>query len=178
MSDSNAQLRAELEVTRRRAAASAEAVSYRTDVPKRAKDAVEQGKNRFLTSIVTSLDMMKDSVGKAASTAQAGASDLTERARPHVEAAIDTVGAAAEAAIDTVGAAAETASVHIADVAHKAAEQLAPIGDGVSAAAETVASAAQSVAAVASDAIDAGKESLASSHATPPRDTPRTTTGI
>lgn len=135
----NAQsLRAEIEIARQRVAASAEAVAYRTDVKARAKDAVEDGKEKLLAVLAQSFDTIKASLGKAASTAQSNASDLSERARPHVEAALETV----QTAADTVS------------------EHVTPLIDTVTDAAQTAVATAHHVADVASDAIASGKDAL------------------
>lgn len=109
MSDRKRAMQLQVEETRARAAASVEALSYRTDVRARAKDAVESGKERLMDRIADQIVAMKDTVGKAASTVQAGVDDLAESARPHVAAAVETFG---DVAAD-VGA-------HIADDAHQA----------------------------------------------------------
>lgn len=141
MSDMNrkneADLNGNLEKARRHIAASAEAVSYRADIKNRAKDAIEQAKGNVLAAIAQTFDTAKTSVQKAASTAQDTASDLSERARPHVEAAIENV----QSAADRVG------------------ENLAPVVESVREVAESAVATVQYVADAASDAIVHAKES-------------------
>ncbi len=138
-------LRSEIDAARHRVAASAEAVAYRTDVKARAKDAVENGKDKLLALIAQSFDTVKDSVGKAASTAQSGANDLGERARPHVEAALETV----QGAADSV------------------AEHVTPVIETVKDAAQSAVATAHQVADAASDAIASGKDALSGSDTEP-----------
>ena len=63
-------LHVDVDTARRRIAASAEAVSYRTDIKNRAKDAVAQGREQLIAIIAHSFGLAKTNIQKAASTAQ------------------------------------------------------------------------------------------------------------
>ena len=94
-------LHVDLDAARRRIAASAEAVSYRTDIKNRAKDAVEQGKENLLAMIAQSFDSAKSNVQKAASIAQDKATDLGGRLGENLAPVVETVRDVAESAVVT-----------------------------------------------------------------------------
>ena len=107
-------LHVDLDTARSRIAASAEAVSYRTDIKNRAKDAVDRGKENLLAMIAQSFDSAKTNVQKAGSIAQDKASDLGDRLGENLAPAVETIRDVAESAVAT--------AQHVADAASDAIE--------------------------------------------------------